>query len=402
MISIPYPTRFKHIYIPGGTGMGKSYQLLVMAVQDIRNGCGITVLDPKGDLVEDILHFIPKSRISDVRYITLDNAPPFDFLSFDGDTEKDELIDDIVFLLLGDAGNAPRAKGILMDVLYTLLSSTEPFTFLDIANFLRDKTRFDAIVKGCHDPELQWEKWVPKDDKLEPILSRFTKYRRNSILRQTFGTTPEFNIRDVMNERKILLVNLGGASRVARDYGSLLFMKMKQEVFRRHKLPVHKRIPHFLYIDEFQNFAQVEDFKDVLMMARGYKLALTLANPSYYDLPDRLKPGIGIIETYICYRLDPHDVPFFKTFYRLGDAMDLANLPERTAYYKTKGQPGVRKPCVTLHRPKEDYAEAIKATFSTKRTNLSPPCSSPPVRHDEGDDKDETISPSGPATIPME
>lgn len=385
--------------------MGKSNQLLILAVQDIRNGCGVTVLDPKGDLVQDILDFIPERRISDTIYIDLDHPIPFDFMSFNGETEKDELVEDLTFLLLGDAGNAPRAKGILMDVLYTILSSKEPTTFLDIANFLTDKKRREAILEKLDDRELKhkWKKKIPTDDKIEPILSRMTKYRRNSILKKAFGSPPQFRIADIMNDRQILLVNLGGASRVARDYGSLLFMKIKQETFRRHKLPLSKRIPHFLFIDEFQNFAQVEDFKDVLMMARGYKLAMTLANPSYHDLPEHLKPGIGIMGTYICYRLDAHDVPFFKNFYG-GDYPDaLANLPQYTAYYKIKGQPGIKKPCPFPKKPPVSFAETIKAQFAENGMNQSSTGQNPSVSQTYRDEhvhpKDEEIAPSGPANI---
>lgn len=413
---LDYADRFKHLYVPGNTGMGKSTQLLVLAVQDIQNGYGLTVIDPKGDLVNDLLHYIPEERIKDTIYLDLETPIPLDFLSFNGDTEKDELVEDLVFLLLSDAGNAPRAKSILTNVLYAILGSKEPTSFLDIVRFLTDKKRMDEILAKLDDEDIRqyWKGGIPKDEKTEPIISRMTKYVRNSTLRVVFGTSPSkekpiLNIAEAMNSRKILLVNLGGASRAALDYGSLLFMKMKQEVFRRHKKPSAERVPHLLFVDEFHKFAKVEDFKDVLMMARSYGLGMTLANPSYYDLPEYIKPGIGTMGGYICFRLDPHDLSFFKNYYRADDQEYLMHLPELTAYYKIKGRTGLITECSRPVAPPYHYSEWIKkntvAQYAQERligTNLSPSCNTAPNPQNEGDAKGEEITPSGVSRISLE
>jgi hypothetical protein len=396
LIPIPYPIRFQHFYIPGGTGVGKTTQLLNFAVQDILNGCGITVIDPKGDLVNDLLNYIPESRIQDAIYLDIKTRIPFDFLSFHGDTEKDELVEDVIYLLLGDQ-YAPRAKGILSNVLYTILTSKEPISFLDITRFLTDHKRYVEIMDKLEDEELRelWKGGIPKDDKLEPIISRMTRYVRNSTLKVVFGTTkPELNLARVMNERKILLVNLGGGSRATLDYGSLLFMKLKQEVFRRHEIHPSKRIPHFLFVDEFQKFAHVDGFKDVLEMARSYKLAMTLANPSYHSLPENIKSGIGIIGSYILFALDPHDIPFFSHYYDFDDPDYLSKLPDRTAYYKIKSMTGIIKGSPPPPRlPEKSFAQEIKDTtfaqYGPKRPGDSGGCISQQVRHDVSNDKPE-------------
>jgi hypothetical protein len=342
--------RFQHLYIPGGTGKGKSTQLLNIAVDDILSGHGITVIDPKGDLVTKLMRYIPEARKDQVIYLDTDTPIPFDFLAYEGHTEKDELVEDIVFLLLGDAGNAPRAKSILTTVLYTILNSTEPISFLDIIRFLTDLDRHKEILDKVQDAELKkfWEAGVkksgiPSDDKLEPIISRFTKYIRNHTLRAVFGTAnPPLKLATVMNEKKILLVNLGGASRAALDYGSLIFMKMKQEIFRRHRiLTEEERIPHFIFVDEFQKFAHVDGFKDVLEMARSYKIGLTLANLSYTSLPEEIKSGIEIIQNFICFSLSPRDLSFFKYKCDRLKPETLANLDDYFAYYKFGATPGV-------------------------------------------------------------
>ncbi len=396
LIRIPYPLRFQHFYIPGSTGAGKSTQILNFAVQDILNGCGITVIDPKGDLVASILNYIPEGRVKDTIYLDIETPIPFDFLSHVGDTEKDELVEDILYLLLGDE-HAPRAKGILSNVLYTILTSNEPTSFLDISRFITDPERMQQILAGLQDAELRalWKGGIPKDDKIEPITSRMTKYVRNHTLRAVFGTpNPELNIATVMNERKILLVSLGGASRAALDYGSLLFMKLKQEVFRRHKVHPSKRIPHFVFVDEFQKFAHVDGFKDVLEMARSYKLAMTLANPSYNDLPPDIKSGIGIVGSYIVFRLNPQDLPFFSHY----SDYDLSNIPDRKAYYKI-GRNGTLKDTPPPPKlPSRSFAQEIKqntlAQYGTKRPGDNASGNSPQVSHTEENGTDyDTVEP---------
>ena len=150
LIPFPYPLRFQHLYIPGGTGKGKTTEIINLAVQDILNGCGITVIDPGGDLVNSLLDYIPESRKDHAIYLDTDTPIPFDFLSYSGETEKDELVEDIIFLLLGGE-HAPRAKSILTDVLYTLFTTREPVAFLDIARFLTDDERRKQILVKLDD-----------------------------------------------------------------------------------------------------------------------------------------------------------------------------------------------------------------------------------------------------------
>jgi hypothetical protein len=421
LIDFPYPLRFQHLYIPGGTGKGKTTEILNIAVQDILNGCGITVIDPGGDLVNLLLDYIPESRKDHVIYLDTETPIPFDFLAHSGATEKDELIEDIVYLLLGNE-HAPRAKSILTDTLYTILTSREPVSFLDITRFLTDDIRRKQILAKLDDQELKdvWKKPIPNDDKLDPILSRFKKYIRNSTLKVVFGTpNPPLKLADVMNNRQILLVNLGGASRAALDYGSLLFMKMKQEVFRRHRIHPSKRIPHFLFVDEFQKFAHVDGFKDVIEMARKYKLAMTLANLSFTELPNDIQAGIEIMQSFICFSLNPRDLSFFKYKYDIqvydpakdewkdGDAKALTKLPDYQAYYKLGSQPGRIKsspPAPTL--PATSFAQYIKAhtldTYaqsSQKRTGDNDSLHTSTNPHTEGNGntntKSEEIKPTG-------
>jgi hypothetical protein len=417
LIQFPYPLRFQHLYIPGGTGKGKTTEIINLAVQDILNGCGITVIDPKGDLVNSLLDYIPESRKDDVIYLDTETPIPFDFLAHSGATEKDEMIEDIVFLLLGNE-HAPRAKSILTDVLYTILTSREPVAFLDIARFLTEKKRHDEILLKLDDQELKdiWKKGVPNDEKLDPILSRFKKYIRNHTLKTVFGTpNPPLNLASVMNKRQILLVNLGGASRAALDYGSLLFMKMKQEVFRRHRIHPSKRIPHFLFVDEFQKFAHVDGFEDVMEMARSYKLAMTLANLSFTTLPDPIKAGIEIMGSFICFSLNPRDLSFFKYKYDLLDEEDdvkvLADLPDRRAYYKLGSAPGRIKtsppppklPTVSFAKYIKQHTRASYAELIMKRPVDKPPCNSQqvcqPVSNAHSHEKPE-VEPTEPISLP--
>ncbi len=405
LIPFPYPLRFQHLYIPGGTGKGKTTEILNLAYQDILNNCGITVIDPGGDLVNSLLDYIPESRKDQVIYLDTETPIPFDFLAHSGATERDELIEDIVYLLLGNE-HAPRAKSILIDVLYTILASHEPVSFLDITRFLTDDNRRSQILLKLDDQELKalWPK-VPSDEKLDPILSRFKKYIRNSTLKVVFGTpNPPLKLANIMNDRQILLVNLGGASRATLDYGSLLFMKIKQEVFRRHRIDPSKRIPHFLFVDEFQKFAHVDGFADVMEMARKYKLAMTLANLSFSKLPTDIQAGIEIMSSFICFQLNPSDLSFFKYKYdipsydgegneRDPDAKVLTKLRDYEAYYKLGSRPGLIKDSPPPPKlPPVSYAEYIK-----KRTIPSPTLHTAAIPHTEGNGnpKSEEIKPTG-------
>jgi hypothetical protein len=402
-LKFPYKLRFEHCYVPGKTGHGKTTLLENMALADIENGAGLTFIDPGGEAVLHLLHNIPEKRKDDCVYLDMATPIPFDFLTFSGPTEKDELIKDLVYLVLKGIQNAPSAESILIDFFYTALSCSIPVCFLDVYYFFtktklpgHEKNRFQEILDATTNSDLRarWQTRFPTDERLQPILIRMTPYVRNHTLQQLFGATnPSLKISGVMNQRKILLVNLGGASQAAMEYGSLLFAKMRQEVFRRHSTPQAERIPHFLFIDEFQTFPNPDTFHDVLTMARKYRLALTLANLTLQHLDPKMKAGLGIISNYIIFSLHPDDARFFRSF--TPDDLDLANLPKYVALYKIGSDVLYQKTPAPLPI-RAGYAEYIK-----KRTVDKFGCPQPKtvLQSKDGDGNNptpETVLPDDP------
>lgn len=384
----PPELRFEHCYIPGKNGHGKTTLMQRMALQDIQNGAGVTFIDPGGDAVAQLIHHIPANRQNDCIYLDLEHPTPFDILNYESETEKDELVKDLVALALRGVTNAPRAESILTDLFYTLLSVKIPVSFLDAYYFFTNEIRQHEIIAALPDAELarRWRTHFPRPDEQSPILTRLTPLIRNSITKILFGTpNPPLKIADVMNERKILLVNLGGASHAAIEYGSLLFAKIRQEVFRRHKTTPQKRIPHFLFVDEFHKFPNPDTIQDTLTMARKYKLACTLANQSLQHLDPKVKASLGIISNYVIFCVSPEDAYFFKNL-RVGFAPDPATIPKYAAIYKIGNQTVYQETPKPLGLSRSTNAEYIK-----KRTVQMFACNTDALPHTER---------NGPSTKP--
>jgi hypothetical protein len=327
---LPYSIRDRHIHVIGKTGFGKSTLLASAACNDIRsNEGGVCVIDPKGDLVELILRFIPEERKKDCIWIDIDDPIPLDFMSCAPGKEQ-EVVNDLKFILTAgmlDTANAPTLSANIENLLYTLLNANrhpempkeQRCTFLDIADFLEDKTRQDFILAHITDQRLKrcWREELPKADKAR-ILSRINPFIRSTTLSKVFGDpNPRLNMHDVINGNKILLVRVPVMNPSSATYGALLVSKLQQAAFTPSRLIDAK--PFFLYIDEFQNFRATEAFEKVLEMARGYKLCLTLANLKLDDLDPRVVSALGIISSYVLFQISPQDASFYKPIIEVED-----------------------------------------------------------------------------------
>jgi len=321
---IPYSIRDRHVYVIGKSGAGKSTLLAWWAYNDIlSNEGGVCVIDPKGDLVELILRFIPEERKTDCIWIDIDDPIPLDFMSCAQGKEQ-EVVNDLKFILTAgmlDTANAPTLSANIENLLYTLLNANrhpdmpkdKRCTFLDIADFLEDKSRQDFILAHVTDQRLKrcWREELPKADKAR-ILSRINPFIRSTTLSKVFGDpNPRLNMHDVINNNKILLVRVPVMNPSSATYGALLVSKLQQAAFTSARLQPETK-PFFLYIDEFQNFRATEAFEKVLEMARGYRLCLTLANLKLDDLDARVVSALGIISSYILFQLFAKDAPFYK------------------------------------------------------------------------------------------
>lgn len=293
-----------------------------LAYQDICNGAGICIIDPRGDLVKQLVHWIPEERVNDTLYLDLKNPVPMDLLSYDNDDEREALVGEIKYLVTqGEPiDHAPLMRSVLDDLINTILNHNENVppekraTFLDICNFLESEHGRKRILQ--HVSNDRWKhKWdkMPNDRTVISITSRLTPFVNSRSLRTLFGCpNPKLNIQDIMDGRKILLVDLGGITEPKKMLGTLLIAKMRQVIFRRESIPPSKRIPFYLFVDEFQYF-QTSDFPDILSFAGGYGLRLALAHQFTGQLNETIRKSIfGNVANFVIFCLGPDDAPHFK------------------------------------------------------------------------------------------
>jgi hypothetical protein len=348
---LPDALRDKHVYIAGKSGHGKSTLLHAQAYQDIRNGKGVCVIDPSGDLVNKLIHWIPRERVDDCIYLDTRNPVPIDFFSYRDAREKEILTDDII--LLFDAPNAPRMRGILRKLIPTLFEVNEnPRTppdlrtsFLDIYNFFVVKRRKDEILKYVSKERYDyWQENFPRPDAIEPITYRMAPFTESPTLRTIFGTPDaKLNIWDAMQSGKVLLVNID-INETDKIFGTMLVSKIQQAAFRRRDLPEAERKPFCLYVDEFENY-QTSAFDVILSQGRKFQLWLTLSHQWVSQLNEKIRDAVfGTVSTFILFRLSSQDALRFRD--ELGDdagrepySKMLTRLPEYEALYRIGKEP---------------------------------------------------------------
>jgi hypothetical protein len=383
-LKIPYDVRNQHIYIPGKTRHGKSTLLGEMALQDIEQkpiGAGVCVIDPKGDLVSKMLHWIPESRKDDCIYIDPENPIPIDFWDAASPREEETLADELKHLITKGVStdSMPLMESIISDVIQTLFEAKKNGftpTFLDIHDFLALPSCRQRVM-GCIESERWKERWsdgnFPNAKDRQPTVTRMNRYVNSEYLRTILGCPkPLLNIARVMDERKILLVNLGGIDEPSRIFATILVSKIYQAAKRRAKLPEAERIPFHLYVDEFE-FFQTQDFTNILSFAGGYGLRLTLANQFLSQLDSTIKASIkGNVDSFIIFKLSPEDAREFRYlsdgYYRddRGEpvALDLAQIHKHWAFYAISGQTKVYAPT----KPPRGHPPVSCAPYIRNRT----------------------------------
>lgn len=326
---LPEEIRAQHVWIPGLPGFGKSTLMHWMAVRDIQEGKGLTIIDPAGDLVGNglpddpdrhvpgIIDWIPYERIDDTIYIDLKQPVPIDFFSYADEDEKQTVASNLVdlFTRLSEMfGGQPgvRFGGIVRDIIYTLFEAGDT-SFIDIYDFIKDTDRRKQILARVPEKtRAQWEKF-PNDEKTEPIISRLTPIAKNPRLRTIFGTpNAKLKISDIMDGSRIILVNIGGATEAGVILGTMIISQLLQAALRRAEMPKSKRVPHHVYIDEFHNFQVGTDMAKILTQCRKYNLCLTIANQYTAQVPaSTLSSVFGGTSTWFLFRMSPQDIPIF-------------------------------------------------------------------------------------------
>jgi len=337
--------RSRHVYIIGQTGAGKSGLLELFALSDIFHNQGYAIIDPHGDFAINNMKFIPGSRLNDVIYFNpADTAYPLGFnpLEVTNPNQKTNISSEIIGVLKRIFGDSwgPRLEYILRYTILALLDRPEA-TMLDITRMLTDKEFRKETLTYCQDTvvlqfwNVEFASWNDKsvNVSIAPVLYRDGAVTANPIIRNIIGQPKStFNIRQIMDEGKILIVNLSKGL-IGEDnaaiLGSFLVTKIQLAAMSRSDIPdVRDRRPFYLYVDEFQNFA-TDSFESILSEARKYKLSLIMGNQFMTQLTDKIREAIiGNVGTVISGRIGVTDAELMvKKFQPTFDVDDLAKLP---------------------------------------------------------------------------
>lgn len=399
MFGIRSVDRGKHIYVIGKTGMGKSTMLENLAIQDIQNGEGLAFIDPHGSTAEKLLDFVPYERIKDVVYFApfdVDNPIGFNVME-DVGYDKRHLV---VSGLMGafkriwvDAWSA-RMEYILQNTLLALLEYPDS-TLLDVNRMLTNKPFRAAVVERITDPIVKafWtEEFATYTDRYTQeatpaIQNKVGQFVSNPLIRNIVGQPKStFDLRKLMDEKKILIVNLS-KGRMGETNASLLGSMLTVKIYlaamsRAEESPARMaKLPRFFfYVDEFQSMMN-EAFADILSEARKYKLALTLANQYIEQMEEKVREAVfGNVGTLIVFRVGPFDAEVLKTVFEpTFTAEDLVELGLGQIYltlmidgvgsppFSAETIPPIERPAITY---RNDVIENSRAHFARTRADI--------------------------------
>ncbi|MGB3946254.1 MAG: DUF87 domain-containing protein [Candidatus Saccharimonadales bacterium] len=342
--------RRRHTYIIGQTGTGKSILLENLAFQDMMDGKGFAFVDPHGDSVEALLGKVPKDRVEDVIYFNpgdMTNPIGLNMFEFDHEDQKDFLVQEAINMLYGlyDPGHTgivgPRLEHIFRNCALLLMADPEGGTFVDIPKLLIDQDFMKSKLKYVKDQSVLdfWTKEFPASQRsneagevISWVVSKFGPFISNDSMRNIIGQTKSgFNLRDIMDNKKILLVNLSKGKMGelnSKLMGMIFVMKFQAAAMGRADQPESERVDFSLYVDEFQNFA-TDSFESILSEARKYRLNLILGNQFMTQLTDKIREAIiGNVGTVISGRIGVTDAELLvKRFQPVFEAEDMIKMP---------------------------------------------------------------------------
>jgi hypothetical protein len=321
--------RLQHLWLLGPTGTGKSTLIANMALQDIRNGYGLVVIDPKADLCNDILARLPSERSEDVMVLNpaaTDRPIGFNILQATQDEHARELAVDDVVRIFGEIWKSsfgPRTADVLRSTLLTLTGAVAPdgsaFTLAEMAPLLENPTfrRFVTSQPGV--PESVRSFWAEFEAMssgrrahiIGPSLNKLRAFTTRTSLRLMLGQSTGLDVADVFTKRRILLVSLNKGlvgSETASLLGSLVVAQLWNATLRRTAIPAARRRPVWAYLDEFQDVLRMGDVADALAQARGLGLGLVLAHQYLGQLPPAVLAAVtGTVRSSVTFQLDHED-----------------------------------------------------------------------------------------------
>jgi hypothetical protein len=339
--------RSRHVYIIGQTGAGKSGTLELFALSDIFHGQGYAIIDPHGDFAVDNMKYIPGSRMHEVVYFNpADTAYPLGFnpLEVFDPSQKTNVSSEVIGVLKRMFGESwgPRLEYILRYTILALLDRPTT-TMLDITRMLTDKKFRKETLDYCTDTvvlqfwNVEFASWNEKfqSEAIAPVLNKVGAFTANPVIRNIIGQPKStFNIRQIMDEGRILIVNLSKGL-IGEDnaaiLGAFMVTKIQLAAMSRSDIPkIEDRRPFYLYVDEFQNFA-TDSFATILSEARKYGLNLTVANQYISQMTETVRDAVfGNVGTMISFRVSADDAPILaKQFEPQFEPNDLLQMHNR-------------------------------------------------------------------------
>jgi hypothetical protein len=401
-IRIARNDRRRHVYVIGKSGVGKSVLMAQMALQDIANGDGVCVVDPHGDLVQDILSRIPEHRRNDVIYFNpSDSEHPIglNMLEADNPEEQDFAVQEMIAIfmkLFPPEVIGPMFEHNMRNVMLTLMADREqPGTIVEIPRMFTDPAFQKLKVAKVSDPIVRafWEKEMAKtsdfhkSEMLGYLISKIGRFVENAMMRNVIGQSKSgFDFRKIMDEGKILLVNLskGTTGEVnANLLGLIIVSKLQMTALRRASVPQEQRRDFFLYIDEFQNFI-TDSIATILSEARKYKLNMTIGHQYVGQLVQgtdtKIRDAVfGNVGTIVAFRVGVEDAEVFaQAFAPTFSAYDVTNVEKYTAIVKLLVDNASSKPftmqTLSLSEPVSGQAQQLmelsRMRYGKSRTSV--------------------------------
>lgn len=386
--------RQRHMYVVGQTGVGKSVFLENLAFQDMLDGNGFAFVDPHGDTAEKLLSMVPRERTEDLIYFSpADMEYPMGVNLFEYDTadQKDFLIQEALNMLykLYDPQHqgimGPRYEHLFRNAALTVMADPAGGTFVDIPKLFRDPKFVQQKLQYVKDQNVLefWQKEMPQSQRSNEFgevvswfVSKFGAFLSNEMMRNIIGQTgSSFNLRDIMDNKKILLVNLSKGrlgDLNSKLLGMIFVMKFQAAAMSRANIPEDQRVDFSLYVDEFQNFS-TDSFATIMSEARKYHLNLIVANQFTTQLTPEIRDAVfGNMGTIVSFRIGQNDVEAIaKYFQPTFDADDLLRVPNYNTIMRTliggvPTQPFSMATLPPLGNPNPKLAGALKQLSAAK------------------------------------
>lgn len=333
--------RFRHLYIIGQTGTGKSTLLITQAVEDMKAGNGFCILDPHGELCDFVMDRFPKERIDDLIYFDLSNTEyPLAFNPLDGtetEDERDVVTNDLIEMFVSMYGEeifGPRIQDYFRNACFLLMEQPEWWTLVDIMRLFTDDAYAESKIRNVTNPVIAawWNKTYKKMGDREKaeiipfIQAKFGPFTTSTYVRNIIGQPKSaFNFGEAMQQKKIILCKLAKGlvgEENSKLIGKMIAMQIKQATLKRASMEPKERVPFFLYVDEFQNYVS-QSFESILSESRKYRLGLTMAHQYMDQLKqkwlwwelDLSKTILGNVGSLLTFKIWPNDAEVLENVF---------------------------------------------------------------------------------------